>query len=214
MYKHIIWDWNGTLLNDAAECVATVNRLIAARNLPALTLERYREEVDFPVVNFYRHLGFTFTTETFEEVAHEYMEGYIQQVPNCRLQEGAVEILRTLSEAGYSHSLLSAYHHQRLEEAVDYFGLRKWFIRLIGLNDYYAHSKVENGKKWIRELPFPKQEVVFVGDMLHDYEVASAMGVDCILLTCGHQSRNQLERCGVLVLDSLSEAADRLRNLG
>jgi phosphoglycolate phosphatase len=210
MYKHIIWDWNGTLLNDVSECVQMVNQLLAARKLPVLSVERYRDEVDFPVINFYRRLGFTFETESYEEVAHEYIAGYITQVPKCRLQAGAVEVLQNLNEAGYTHSLLSAYHQQRLKEAVALFGLTKWFIKQVGLNDYYAHSKVENGKRWIQELPYPVNEVLFVGDMLHDYEVAQAMGVDCVLLTCGHQSKKKLTRCGVPMFDGLYDLKDWL----
>jgi len=209
-YKHIIWDWNGTLLNDVAECVSVVNELLRERGLPHLTVERYRDEVDFPIVDFYKRLGFTFETETYEEVAKVYMAGYIRHVPRCSLQAGAIEVLEQFTKAGFTHSVLSAYHQKRLEEAVDYFGLRKWFTGLVGLDDYYAHSKKDNGKRWLAKQHMDPREVLFVGDMLHDFEVSQAMGVDCVLLTYGHQSRGRLSRCGVPLFDSLSEMASWL----
>ncbi|MCK4627607.1 MAG: HAD family hydrolase [Sedimentisphaerales bacterium] len=209
-YKHIIWDWNGTLLDDVNECVAVVSGMLQRRRLPELTIERYKENVGFPVIDFYRRLGFDFTKESYEKVADEYMKGYVRCLPQCRLRQGAETFIRSLTDAGLTHSVLSAYHQRRLEEAVAHFQIEQWFIKLIGLNDYYAHSKVENGRKWIDELPYKKQEVLFVGDMLHDYETACAMGVDCVLLSCGHQSREKLRECGVPVFDSIKEIENLL----
>lgn len=209
-YKHIIWDWNGTLINDARQCVAIVSKMMQDRNLGTLSLARYQEEINFPVINFYRQLGFDFEAESLEDIAHEYMTAYLKIVQSCPLQAGAESTLRQLSEAGLTHSLLSAYHQKRLEEAVKYFGLSPWFIKLIGLNDYYAHSKIENGRKWIEQLQFDNNEVLFIGDMLHDFDVSQAMGIDCVLLTGGHQSRNRLAQCNVPIFDSLEECVQDL----
>jgi phosphoglycolate phosphatase len=204
-YKHIIWDWNGTLLNDVHQAITAVNVLLQRRNLPELTLERYFDIFDFPVVDFYRQIGFDFTAESYEAVSHEYIDQYVSHLAQCRLQEGAAELLQSLQQAGLSQSVLSAYHQQRLEEAVNLFHLRPYFVRLVGLNDYYAHSKVENGKRWIRQLECDKRDVLFIGDTFHDHEVAREMGVACVLLTCGHMPRRRLETLGVPLFDSLTQ---------
>ena len=67
-YTHVIWDWNGTLLDDNWLCVEVMNTLLSSRNLPLLTLERYRDIFDFPVKNYYEKLGFNFKKESFEIV--------------------------------------------------------------------------------------------------------------------------------------------------
>ena len=81
---------------------------------------------------------------------------------------------------------------------------------MVGLNNFYDHSKLENGKQWVKELEYQPQHILFLGDTLHDYEVADAMGVDCVLLSCGHQPRPRLESSGVPVFDSLVEIVDWL----
>jgi len=205
-YKHIIWDWNGTLLDDVGE-------LLSERGLEKLTVERYHDLFDFPAIEFYRRLGMNFETESYEELARDYMARYTQKVPHCRLQSGAEQTLRRLSDAGLTHSVLSAYHQERLDEAVDHFNLRSWFVKVVGLNDFYAHSKVENGKQWVQELGCPLPDVLFIGDTKHDYEVATAMGVDCALLTCGHQPRYRLKTCPVPLFDSLEEATEKILSI-
>ncbi|MBI9016627.1 MAG: HAD family hydrolase [Phycisphaerae bacterium] len=204
-YKHIIWDWNGTLLNDVDACVEVVDGLMKQRKLGQLTIGRYKEDVDFPIIDFYTQLGFDFSKESYDALVHEYIETYLVKLGQCQLQVGAIETLEKLSKVGFSQSVLSAYNHQLLVDAVESFGLSHFFTDLVGLNDYYAHSKVDNGKKWIENSHFDRSEILFVGDMLHDFEVATEMGVDVVLLSCGHQSRGKLEATGAKVLTGMAE---------
>ena len=205
IYKHLIWDWNGTLLDDVGECLAVLNGMLKKRDLPRLTREQYRDAFGFPVIDYYQQLGFDFEAETFDAVAQEYHAGYERQLLTCQLQSGAERVLQTAGRAGFTQSLLSAYHQEGLDKAVDHFNLRRWFIKVVGLNDYYAHSKLENGKRWVAQMDYDPPQVLFIGDTLHDYEVAQALGVDCILLTCGHQARQRLLTCPVKLFDSLNK---------
>jgi len=204
-YKHIIWDWNGTLLDDVSECLAVLHELLQRRGLPLLTQEQYRARFDFPVIEFYVEMGFDLEKESFDDIAQEYHAGYVEKVNQCRLQASARDVLHAFDDAGLTQSLLSAYQRERLKEAVAYFNLDVHFTKLIGMNDYYAHSKVENGKRWVNEMVYDPDEILFIGDTCHDFEVAQAMGTDCILVTFGHQNRDRLALCGVPRLDSLAE---------
>ena len=211
-YKHIIWDWNGTLLNDTAECASVVDKLMVKNNLGNLTIEKYRQETCFPVINFYKALGFDFDKISFHDLAHEYIEQYESLVESSNLQPESLNCLNYLTEKGYTHSVLSAYEQKRLEFAVEHFGLTKYFQKIIGLSDLFARSKVENGKKWIQELKYKPSEVIFIGDTTHDHEVAEAMGVDCILMTTGHQSPEYFAETGRKTFDSLAEVQQWLIN--
>ena len=48
-YKHIIWDWNGTLLDDRWLCVEGINQALVKRDLNPITENKYRENFTFPV---------------------------------------------------------------------------------------------------------------------------------------------------------------------
>ena len=66
-YKHIIWDWNGTLLDDVDIVIDCMNSLLKKRNLPLLHVDKYKDIFTFPVKDYYSQLGFDFTTEPFEK---------------------------------------------------------------------------------------------------------------------------------------------------
>jgi phosphoglycolate phosphatase len=209
-YKHVVWDWNGTLLDDVQSCLTVLNQMLIQRQMSTINIQQYRERLDFPVMDFYRDIGFDFQKETYQSVANEYIAGYDHCWPRCPLHQGARDILQSLNAAGISQSVLSAYQQNRLEEAVDYFDLTCFFVKLIGLNDLYAAGKAANGKRWIQQLNHPTCEVLLIGDTVHDADVARQMGIDCVLTTFGHNSEQRLQNCGVRLFDSLTEIAAML----
>ena len=192
-YKHIIWDWNGTLLNDRWLCVAVINDMLAPRGLPAMTEARYRGMFDFPVKDYYVRLGFDFQQEAFEKVAIEFIDVYHKRWPECELQPGTLEVLPACAKLGLSQSVLSAMEHNSLVRMIGHFELEPYFKELVGIDDHYADGKIENGKRHLRQLGLQPAEVLFIGDTVHDFDVATAIGVDCLLLTHGHHATERSE---------------------
>ncbi|OQW96427.1 MAG: hypothetical protein BWK77_04770 [Verrucomicrobia bacterium A1] len=209
-YQHIIWDWNGTLFNDAWLCMDVMNGLLRRRGLPLLTLERYQQLFDFPVINYYRQLGFDFSKESFEDLGTEFIADYERRRLECGLREEARAVLEGIRAAGMTQSVLSAYKKTTLEDILAHFDVRPFFVRAIGSDDHYASGKVEQGRKWIRELGCEPGQALLIGDTTHDHEVAEAMGTGCWLIPGGNHSRARLETCGVPVLDSLRDVMKRL----
>jgi phosphoglycolate phosphatase len=150
-------------------------------------------------------VGFRWDQETFTEAGTEFIGEYEKRKRECRLQIGAKDLLEKIERAGLSQAVLSAYSHNSLEEFLKHFGVRGYFRTIAGSRDHYAAGKVEHGLKMLQELHVPAKEAVLVGDTTHDAEVAKAMGVACILIPCGHNSRDRLVRCGVKVVEGLGE---------
>lgn len=204
-YQHIIWDWNGTLWDDAVLCTDINNKMLCRRNLPKITVEDYREKLVFPISDYYARIGFDCEVESYESLAHEYIGEYEQTRFDCPLRTGALELLNDLRERQIPQAVLSAYERVSLKEAIHYYDLTAYFTDVIGLNDIYAEGKVANGLKYIKQLQISPQSVLFIGDTIHDFEVSQAMGVHCVLVSGGHNSKARLETCGVPVFESLSQ---------
>ena len=203
-YRHLIWDWNGTLLDDAWLCREIMNGQLRRRGLPELTRERYEDIFDFPVEKYYRAVGFDWARESFQEAGTEFIVEYEKRKKECSLQGGAQELLARIAAGGWSQAVLSAYSHSTLEEFLGHFGVRHHFRSVAGSRDHYAAGKVGHGLKMLEELHVSPQETLLIGDTTHDAEVAKAMGVDCLLVPCGHNSRSRLEQCGVPMAESLA----------
>lgn len=203
--RHVIWDWNGTLFDDAWLCVEVMNELLAAREMPALTPARYADIFDFPVIRYYERLGFDFSSEPFEEVGLEFIRRYQSRRLEPELRRDAREVLSALSEQGIGHSVLSAYQHEALIELLERLSIADDFLHILGIDDHYAAGKTSQGRDLLRRLDVPREEILLVGDTLHDAEVARALGVHCCLIPSGNQSSDRLRSAGVPLLGGLHD---------
>lgn len=211
-YRHIIWDWNGTLLDDAWLCTEILNQMLVRYEMQAITLKEYQEGFCFPVRDYYSKLGFDFKAYPYERIASEYIKNYNSRRLECGLRDKAEFVINELGAAGVKQSVLSAYEQKMLEEVIGHFALKGHFTNIVGLSDHYAHSKAENGRKLVESMEERLEEVVLVGDTLHDLEVADSMGIDCVLVESGHQSRQRLKKAGAKVLKSLAELLESSDN--
>ncbi len=203
--RHILWDWNGTLIDDAWLCVEILNAMLGRRGMAPVDAAAYQTAFTFPVVELYRNVGFDFAQESFERVAAEFIAAYDARVQECRLQPAARGVLEALAGRGVRQSILSAYEQSRLEGMVAHLGLARYFAHLVGQRDYYSAGKVAEGRRLLAALDCPPAEIVLIGDSLHDAEVAEAMGVRCLLIPSGHYTRQRLLASGAAVLDALPD---------
>ena len=207
-YNMVIWDWNGTLLNDLWLALEVANGMLRRRDLPVMDQQRYREIFAFPVSEYYRIAGFDFEAEPFPVLADEFIGEYNARVGECRLQECARELLEQLGDAAVRQVVLSASRQTSLYDAIGHHGVLDRFEILQGLNDHFAVSKTAAGRRLVAESGADPSRAVMVGDTTHDFEVAREIGVECVLVGCGHQSTERLRATGAMVFGSLAELHD------
>lgn len=201
----VIWDWNGTMLDDIHVSLRTINILLKQRTLQPLTLEQYLEVFTFPVSEYYQKIGFDFSLEPFEKPAHQFIDIYNRTVKECRLHPEVYPCLTKVAEAGLKQYILSAMKQEQLDETVSQNRIAHFFDMVCGLDDHYAVSKLESGNRLMKEQKIEPKKTVLIGDTIHDYEVATELNCHCILVANGHQSRKRLEATGIKVVNNLSE---------
>lgn len=203
-YSHIIWDFNGTILNDVTACIEAVNVLLAARKLSELpSVEAYRAVQEFPVINYYVKLGFDFSRESFDDVAVEWVEQYLARFPYAAVYPGVLETITDCRAQGMKQILLSATEMNMLQGQVSKLGIGECFDEICGMDNIYAHGKISLAQAW-RDT-HPEAKPLFVGDTDHDLAVARSIDADCVLFSGGHQARERLLSHGCPVIDSFSE---------
>ena len=208
-YTHIIWDFNGTLLNDVDIGVQSINVLLAARGIRQISVPEYREVSGFPIVDYYKRVGFDFSKEPYDKVALEWVDQYMSRVSQAALYGGARDMLARVRKSGRRQILLSATELDMLMGQVRSLEIEGQFDEICGMDNVYAHGKRSLAERWRQENPLA--EVLLIGDTDHDREVALAMGADCLLFSGGHQSRERLLTLGCPVIDELSEVARFLK---
>ena len=207
MKKQILWDWNGTLLDDRDYCIAVRNRSFPPLGLRGVdSLEQYYREFTFPIRQYYQNAGVD--DEHFVEAAHAWSREYDRLFASVPLFADAKRVLNLFRQAGLRQVLLSASKLDSLREQVDSFGIGWYFDEMLGLSNIYAHSKEAIGRCYMDSCGISPRDTLMIGDSLHDAEVAKALGVDCLLVCRGHQSRKTLETAGFPVWENLDQVGE------
>jgi len=188
-------------------CVDIMNSMLAPRGLPTLDRDSYAEQFDFPVQNFYEVLGFDLEKESMADLSEVFISTYASKQPTWILHNDVKKVLTRHQDAGIGQSILSAYPHEHLYDIINSFGITDYFKDIQGVADKEARGKTEQGRELLGRLELTghtPSSMLFVGDTLHDAEVAADLGISCVLVARGHQSKRRLEASGVPVLDDLS----------
>jgi phosphoglycolate phosphatase len=204
----IVWDWNGTLLNDMHLCVQTINEMLEKRKLQLLSITSYKDIFSFPVKDYYRKIGFDFENEPFEIPALEFIERYNEQVSACLLHQDSLRVLNYFHSIGIRQFILSAMHQEVLDNCLKHYQIDHFFEHVSGLENHFAASKIANGHRLIAEFNLDVSELILIGDTVHDFEVASELGCRCVLIANGHQSKTVLEATGAMVINELNQLLD------
>ncbi len=198
-YTHIIWDFNGTLLDDTRTGIQSINTLLSRRGMePIGSIAQYHALFCFPIVSYYKKVGFDFSKDPFDVLAREWVAEYEKNVPQAPLRPGTVPVLQAFQESGIEQIVLSASERGMLDRQLRDLGIRCFFTEILGTDDIYGTSKIEIGRNWARTAVPPR--ALMIGDTTHDFAAAQAMEMDCVLLTGGHQDKKTLSSCGCPVL--------------
>jgi phosphoglycolate phosphatase len=203
--QFIFWDWNGTLLNDTATCLSTMNDMLLRRGMPTLSLDLYKEVFGFPVVDYYKKIGFNFDKESFEFLSVEFIDAYNAALGSAQLALGAKTVIKYFIRLGKRNVIISAMKQDMLLQSVREKGLESYFTDILGIDTIYASSKSSLAINFVKKHKILPEEVLFIGDTTHDYEVANEIGCQCILIADGHQTQERLKATGAVVIGKLTD---------
>ncbi len=205
MYKRIIFDFNGTLIDDCDLCLFILNQLCLEHCLPKVSKRKYKEIFTFPVSSYYEKVGFNIDGDEFKKIGNQFHQIY-NQLSNdqVKLFKNVKEVLEHLKN-DYTLICLSASMQKTLEKQLKFYEIDHYFDYVVGLSNNQAISKLDAANKFIKGQNWKKEEILFIGDSIHDLEVAKALSADCLLVSTGHTSKKRLKATGNRVIDDLND---------
>lgn len=208
MQRVVIWDWNGTLLDDTPAAVEALNVMLSRRSLESVSLDFYKDRFRFPARSFYEEIGIRVDDSEWDDLAREYHETYA--LMPVRLASDAMKAIAILSRSGVRQTLASALRQDLLEKSLERFSLSGVFATVKGSDNLDGAGKIQVVRSLIEAETAAAGggalRFVMIGDAIHDKEVADALGIDCVLSATGGHSARRLSAHGRTCL-TLEEAA-------
>ncbi|MEV5977696.1 HAD hydrolase-like protein [Streptomyces sp. NPDC052114] len=207
--RHVVWDWNGTLLDDNHVMLASVNDVCAHFGRPAVDMATWRAALRRPLWLCYGTIldrDVSGATE-WAEVVRLYRTGYHGRAGELRLAADAGKTLSRVREAGLTQSVLSMALHDDVTTQATRFGVDRYVERIDGvLPEAAGGHKAGHLARHIDGLGLAPDECLLVGDVVDDAAAAREAGARCVLVTTGMTAPDELRATGLPVADSLAEA--------
>ncbi|WP_238010851.1 HAD hydrolase-like protein [Dactylosporangium sp. AC04546] len=203
--KHLVWDWNGTLLDDLKLVVDATNVCLATVGGPVITAEEHRRDFRRPILDYYAYvLQRPVDQVEFQLLDDAFHDAYRLGMPTVRLVPDALD---AMAEWPGTQSLLSMFFHDELLVEVERHGLTTRLVRVDGLpGTVGGHLKAAYLERHLAALAVDPADVVLIGDSVDDGDAARAVGASCVLYAGGFTDVRLLEATGLPVAHSLVDA--------
>lgn len=215
IYKAVIFDLDGTLLDTLGDLHAAVNHALRTFAFPERSLDEVRRFIGNGVVKLMQRATPEGTDkETDEKCFEAFREYYLIHMRDMTAPyEGVISLIESLRSKGIKTAVVSNKLHQAVYElCLDYFP---------GLIDEAIGVSVEkerkpspvNVYKAMEKLGVTADECIYIGDSEVDVQTSHNAGVKCISVTWGFRDREELIKAGAeIICDSCSEIMDIIVN--
>jgi phosphoglycolate phosphatase-like HAD superfamily hydrolase len=206
---HIVWDWNGTLLDDLEIVVESLNVGTAEFGVAPIDADGYRDHFTRPVRAFYDSLfGRAVSDMEWAYLNKTFHDEYYERVHRAPLTVGAVDAVDRVSSMGWSQSLLSMSIHDQLLGAVTARGIADRFTLIDGLTVPTGGLKSQLLGTHVDSLGHDPSGVLLIGDTPDDAVAARQVGAGVILFDGGSHHLWTLKAIGAPMAHTLGEAID------
>lgn len=210
----MVWDWNGTLLDDLEIVIDAANVALDEFGVGPLDEDSYRDHFTRPVRAFYDSLfARSVTDEEWERLNHVFHVEYMARADRADLTTDAIEALDAVGPNPDTQSLLSMSPQDWLESIVARKGVLHRFGLVSGLAGETGGLKAEHMAEHIAGLSLDPEATVVIGDTPDDATAARHVGAKVILYDGGSHHLPVLQQTDAPVAHSLVEAIEIARTL-
>lgn len=199
MYKAVIFDLDGTLLDTLTDLYLSVNYALEKHNMPCRTIDEVKAFVGNGVKKLIERAVEEGTdAKKTEQVLESFKEHYaIHSKDNTAPYPGIGKLLCDLESAGIKTGVVS----NKLDSATKAL-CREYFGITTAIGDSSNRRKKPAPDSVLEVLALLGVEVgdaVYVGDSEVDIETARNCNMDCITVTWGFREKSFLKACGATV---------------
>ena len=193
-YDTVIFDLDGTLLNTLEDLADGVNHVMEENGYPKRTLEEVRHFVGNGIRRLMEQaVPERVTGDEFERVFEEFRSYYTEHCQiKTRAYDGIMQLLDTLKKQGYAMAIVSNKNHAAVCELNEIY-FKEYIKVAIGQKDGIRKKPAPDTviQAW-KELGKEKETAIYVGDSEVDFATAENTGMDCVLVTWGFRTTDEL----------------------
>lgn len=185
MFRALILDWSGTLVDDMAPTLAATNAVLGRFEKAPMSRDEFRDRFRLPYSEFYEEVLPGVPLEDLEEHFREAFDASDHPVTPL---EGTAEFLEWCSAHAIRLFVLTSMNVEAFESQMREFGFSDHFEK--------TYAGVLDKRRVIHEIlrshGLRAEETGYIGDMTHDIETAHHGGVTSVGVLSGYDPEARL----------------------
>lgn len=194
-FKHIIFDFDGTIADTSRIILATMQATMCERSLRVATPEEIRRVIGLPLKDCFTHIYPGMSEMEALECAGTYCDIFDanKSLLTPTLFPHVAETLSMLNQDGITMSVASSRGHASLVELLEMMGIDQHFAIVLGVDNVSnAKPHPEAVLKILREMNIESSDAIMVGDMPVDIAMGKNASTRTCAVTYGNSSRDDL----------------------
>ena len=209
MYKAVLFDLDGTLTDSGEGIMKSVQYALEKIGFPEPDLTKLRVFVGPPLLEQFMEYA-NIDHETAEAAVRFYRERFAPVgIFENSVYPGVEAMLQDLKSRGYLLAVASSKPEVFVRQVLDHFDLTGYFDVIVGSEmNGERTQKAEVVEEAVSRLGFTdrREEVIMVGDKSHDVIGAATCGINCIAVSYGYGTMEELQGASPLYIADSPQA--------
>ncbi|NVK87777.1 MAG: HAD-IA family hydrolase [Gammaproteobacteria bacterium] len=212
--RHIIFDWDGTLMDSTPRIVAAMQATARSLELTVPEDDAVKHIIGLSLPRAYQDLFPGAPSEHYESFFNEYRFQYLEgcAVPSPMF-EGAEQVLHSCINQGYNLAIATGKARIGLDRVLQESALAHYFVDSICADEAEGKPHPDMLLQLLQRNNWLAEQCIMVGDTAHDIKMAQAAGITAIGVSYGaHTLENIVAHEPDSILHDIRELTDYLAN--
>lgn len=195
--KTIVYDYNGTVFDDARIVCHCDSLLIEKLGYPPITFEQFQRHYDWPIDKLFLGVGVSEPDiAKIHSIMHLFHENYESMASKTSLRDGVQDLLAHAYANNVNQLILSNHLTASIQRQLDRTGTSHYITEILSNKDQAQQlseeTKGERLHRYLAKHNLNPEDTVIVGDSPEERHIARQFGLIGIAVTGGFVSEERL----------------------
>ncbi|EJC64904.1 MULTISPECIES: HAD family hydrolase [Alcaligenes] len=208
-YAAVLFDWDGTVMDSTYSIASSIQLASADLELPVPSIQQASWVIGLSLESALYRAVPDLTAEQMPLFLERYRHHFMQRDPHIKLFDGILPFMGELRGRQIALGVATGKSRQGLDRVLQQVNLSTFFDATRCADETRSKPDPEMLHQLLAELMLEPEQVLMVGDTVHDIHMAANAGMDSVAVTYGaHDPQTLAKAEPTVMVDNVAQMRD------
>lgn len=208
-YAAVLFDWDGTVMDSTYSIASSIQLASADLQLPVPSIQQASWVIGLSLESALYRAVPDLTAEQMPMFLERYRHHFMQRDPHIKLFDGILPFMGELRGRQIALGVATGKSRQGLDRVLQQVNLSTFFDATRCADETRSKPDPEMLHQLLAELMLEPEQVLMVGDTVHDIHMAANAGMDSVAVTYGaHDPQTLAKAEPTVMVDNVAQMRD------